>query len=120
MIADLLLDEHVPSRLRTQLLRRIPTLRIWRVGEPGAPAIGTADPELLAWCEANSFVLITNNRHTMPAHLAAHLAAGRHLPGILTVDLSSPFGLLLDEVLLFVEAARPEDLQDQIRYLPLT
>jgi hypothetical protein len=62
MLQQFLLDQHLTPEYRTQLLRREPGLVIRRVGEPGAPAAGTLDPEILTWCEENEFVLVTNNR----------------------------------------------------------
>ena len=82
-----LLDEHMPLAHRTQLLSRAPSLTLWKIGMPGVPPSGTLDPEILLWCEANDFILVTNNRKSIPVHLADHLAAGRHIPGILTVDI---------------------------------
>jgi len=76
-----LLDENVDPSLRAGLNLRWPEAEIWMVGDPGAPPRGTRDPELLAWCELAGFVLITNNRASMPGHLAEHLASGRHVPG---------------------------------------
>jgi hypothetical protein len=57
-----LLDEHVEPTYRTQLLRAAPDLEVWLIGDPGAPPRGTLDPDILIWCEENSFTLITNNR----------------------------------------------------------
>ena len=77
-----LLDENVNPVYQSQLLRRNPDLVMWVVGDPGAPPRGTLDPEILCWCEEHSFVLVTNNRTSMPVHLAAHIAQCRHVPGI--------------------------------------
>ena len=114
-----LLDEHVPPAYQTQLLRQEPTLIVWRVGAPSAPPLGTLDPEILYWCEANDFVLVTNNRKSMPAHLADHLAAGRHVPGILTVDMTRDMARNLDDLLLVALADEPDEYSDRIIYLPL-
>jgi len=87
-----LLDEHIPPAYRTQILRRaerlapFAELEVWAIGDPDAPAKGTLDPEILLWCESHGFVLVTNNRRSMPVHLADHLAAGQHVPGIFTIS----------------------------------
>jgi hypothetical protein len=116
----LLLDENLTPRYRTAVLRREPQLIIWHVGLPGAPAKGTPDPDILAWCETNDFVLVTNNRKSMPAHLVAHLANGRHVPGMLVVSPHMTIGEMVDELLLIVHAALADEFQDQIIYLPIT
>ena len=77
-----LLDENLEPAYRTTLRRALPDVRIWAIGDPGAPPRGTPDPELLEWCEASGFILVTKNRSSMPSHLAAHLASGRHMPGV--------------------------------------
>jgi len=76
-----LLDEHVSPAYRKQLLRREPGLTVNLIGDPGVPPRGTPDPDSLLWCEGSGFVIITNNRHSMPRHLADHLAGGGHSRG---------------------------------------
>jgi hypothetical protein len=115
-----LLDEHVDRALPVGLRHRTVDLVIWRIGDAGAPARSTQDPDLLVWCEADDLVLITNNRSTMPVHLADHLAAGRHLPGIFMLDPELSLGETIDELLDAAHASLANEYCDQIRYLPLT
>ncbi len=67
-----LLDEHIPHRLRKGLKQRIPDLVVRRIGDVDAPPIGTLDPDILRWCETSGFLLITNNRASIPVHLQEH------------------------------------------------
>lgn len=121
-----LLDEHLPPLYRAQLLRRAESLypnaalEVWAIGDPDAPAKGTLDPEILLWCEAHDFVLVTNNRRSMPAHLADHLTAGHHMPGIFTISLDAHIGQLLDELILLAVAALEDEFADCITFLPIT
>jgi|SRR5579871_580589 len=117
---NLLLDEHIPPFFRVQLRRRLPDLEIWEVGDVGAPPKGTLDPDILIWCEEHDFLLVTNNRKSMPVHLADHLASGRHIPGILTIDLSEPIGVLLQELQDIVDLSFPDEYHDRIGYVPLS
>lgn len=64
-----LLDEHVDPLYRTELLKHEPSMTIWRIGILGAPPKGTSDADILRWCEENSFILVTNNRKSMPGYL---------------------------------------------------
>ena len=86
-----LLDEHIPPVYRVQMLRRAETMTlpselvVWAIGDPDAPPRGTLDPEILLWCESQNFVLVTNNRRSMPVHLADHLASDHHTSGIFTI-----------------------------------
>jgi hypothetical protein len=95
-----LLDENIDPKLRTQLIRHAPDLVVWRIGDPGAPKRGTPDPNILLWCEANGFMMVTGNRQSMPVHLQAYLAAGHHVPGILIAHPDMTIGAILDQLLL--------------------
>lgn len=115
-----LLDEHIEPAIRTQILRTAPDLEVWIIGDPGAPLRGTLDPDILIWYEDNDFVLITNNRRSMPRHLTDHLALGRHVPGILVINPTMTMGQLIDELALIAGASEAGEAGDLILYLPLT
>ncbi len=114
-----LIDENISPRYRTQLLYHEPSLTVLAVGDKGAPPKSTPDPEILVWCEQNQFSLITNNRESMPQHLSDHLTAGHHVPGIFTINLEVPMGLIIDQLLLIVGASHEDEYIDQITYIPL-
>lgn len=65
-------------------------------------------------------MLVTNNRKSMPRHLADHLALGQHIPGILVINPALAIGALLEELLLIAGAADEHEYRDLILYLPLT
>lgn len=44
-----LLDESESSRLKAALLHLNPAIDVLRVGDPGAPPLGTPDPEVLRY-----------------------------------------------------------------------
>jgi hypothetical protein len=114
-----LLDENVEAAIASGLKARIPHLEIERVGLVGAPALKTPDPEILRWCEANQFILVTKNRSTMPVHLRDHIASGGHVPGILVLSEDMPIGQVIEELALIHGASGPEEHVDQLHYLPL-
>ena len=109
-----LLDEHLPRWWPVAIRRRQPALDVRRVGGPGAPPLQSPDPILLDWCEANGFLLLTNNRRSMPGHLAGHLAAGRHVPGIIQVEASHDVKDLADTFALIAGASLLHEYQDRI------
>lgn len=115
-----LLDENVDPLFRTELLNREPTLVIWKIGDPGVLPKGTLDPDILCWCEANGFILVTNNRKSMPRHLTDHLAQGRHVPGIIELNPNMGIGETIEELLLIWGASDVSEYQDVIIYLPLS
>ncbi len=92
---------------------------MWAVGDPGAPPRGTLDPEILCWCEEHNFILVTNNRRSMPVHLTACIAQGHHIPGILILNDELSIGQNLDQLILIAEFAFDDEYQDQIVNLPL-
>ena len=55
----------------------------------------------------------------MPLHLKDHLAEGRHIPGILTLDPDMSIGETIDELLVVAEFAFDDEFQDRIDYLPV-
>ena len=115
-----LLDENVNPVLRSALLKRDANLVVWQVGMPGVPDFGTLDSEILVWCEENEFILVTNNRKSMPVHLEEHLSEGRHATGILTLNENMSISETVDELLLIATASDLEEYQDIILYLPIT
>lgn len=115
-----LLDEHLNPAYRSHLVRRNPDLVVRIIGDLDAPPKGTLDSDILVWCETNGFMLVTNNRKSMPKHLADHLADGRHIPGILTIDTDQSIGQTVEDLLIIAGASFDSEYQDRIDYLPLT
>jgi hypothetical protein len=117
MAVGFLLDENVDVAYWDQLMAR-GSWPVRVVGGQAAPSKRTTDPDILIWCEGNDFMLVTNNRRTMPQHLADHLAAGRHVPGIVMLDDGLGIGGNIDELLLIMGASLPDEFRDRIIYLP--
>lgn len=116
---QLLFDENLPARYRDRLKRTNPELTVRCVGDVDSPVHGTLDPEILAWCEEHDFLLVTGNRRSMPGHLQDHLAAQRHIPGILVVRRRATMSEVIEALLLIAGAALPEEFRDRIEYIPL-
>lgn len=114
-----LIDENISPGYRTQLRYHEPLLTVLRVGDEGAPARGTQDPEILKWCEQNNFILVTKDPNTIPKHLDDHLAAGYHVPGIVMINSGMPMGTILDDLILIAAASHEDEYNDQIVYVPL-
>jgi hypothetical protein len=115
-----LLDEHIDKRLRKILLRLSPALMVRCVGDPDAPTLSTADPGILGWCERHSFLLVTNNRRSMPRHLAAHLAVDRHMPGIFVLNVHDSLNATASELTLVWETCTADEFLDRIWFLPVS
>jgi hypothetical protein len=115
-----LFDENVDPIYVRQLRRQFPELMVRMIGEPATPAKGTLDQEILIWCERTGFILVTNNRRSMPVHLHEHLVAGRHIPGIFILNPNLTLGETLKELILLAEVSFEQEYRDRIEYLPLT
>jgi hypothetical protein len=120
MSKQFLLDENVDPRLRKALKRRFPEMVVWQVGDAGASAKGTLDPDILHWCEVHDFCLVTNNRASMPVHLREHLLAGHHLPGIFILNSAMSLGDTVAELGLIWELSTPDQYTDLINFLPVS
>ncbi|MEG3885672.1 DUF5615 family PIN-like protein [Microcoleus sp. herbarium19] len=114
-----LLDENVDSAYQIQLLRRNPSLTVLLVGDPGTPPKSTLDPDILYWCEEHGFVLVTNNRSSMPVHLTDHINQGRHVPGIFILNPNLSMGQIIDNLIEIAEVSPEDKYQDLIIYLPI-
>lgn len=114
------LDEHVDPHLKRALKKNWPDMVVWRVGDAGAPPLRSSDPDILIWCEANSFSLVTNNRASMLVHLRDHLDVGRHIPGIFVLSPKMKMGETAQELALIWGASEMEEYLDLLNHLPLS
>ena len=114
-----LLDENLDPDIKAGLLRRDPTIDILCIGDAEAPPKATPDPAILAYVERTTRLLVTNNRVSMPAHLAAHFAAGRRHWGILTTGDQFGLGQVIEDLYLLWEASEAEEWRDLVAWLPL-
>jgi len=120
MALKYLMDENIDPIYPTQLRSKQVELIIRVIGEPSIPAKGTKDPEILEGCEKYDFILVTNNRKSMPVHLNDHLQANHHIPGIFILNANLSVGQNIDELILIAECSFANEYQDQIIHLPIT
>ncbi|MCP4164512.1 MAG: hypothetical protein GY759_01305 [Chloroflexi bacterium] len=114
-----LLDENVNPRLGVGLRSQWPEMTAWCIGDPGAPPRGTLDPDILIWCELHDFILITNNRASMPVHLQEHLVAGHHSPGVITLTDKMSMGAVIESLGDLYKLSDSDNYSDNISYMPL-
>lgn len=114
-----LLDEHLPRAVIAAAHLLDPTIDLVAVGAEGTPPLGALDPAILVWCEQEQRILVTNNRKSMPAHIAEHLGAGRHHWGIFTTHDDAPaIGPLADSIYLIWGASDAEEHIDTLNWMP--
>ncbi|WP_193198445.1 DUF5615 family PIN-like protein [Nostoc sp. MG11] len=119
MALKYLIDENVDPIYTIQLRRLKPDLFVVAVGDLTTPQKGTLDPEIWVWYEENDCILVTNNRKSMPVHLADHVAQKHHVPGIFILNPKLSFGENLEQLLLIAEGSFDNEYQDRIEFLPL-
>jgi hypothetical protein len=117
------LDEHLRGPLWNAIQAHnaagTDSIDVVRVGDPPDLPCGTPDPDILLWAEREGRLLVTRDVNTVPGHLANHLAAGRHSPGVLIVRRG---GVVVPQVVfalvLIADAGDPTDYVDCYRYIP--
>src|SRR5262249_44271906 len=115
-----LCDEHVPKGLQNAVTKLDSTINILLVGQAGGPAKTTTDPELLVWAESNHQALLTCDKSTLPGHLDAHVAAGKHTWGVFELRDGFSLGRLAQEILLLWSASSAEEWQVCYIFIPFS
>ena len=90
---------------------------VW-VGDPPDLPLGTDDGAILLWAERKGRILLTEDVHTMPGHLAAHLQAGHHSPGVFIISVGCSIGQLVSCLELVAHPGDPAEYADTITYVP--
>jgi hypothetical protein len=114
-----LLDEHVNRAIQRQLHRLDVNIEVLAIGDAGAPPAGTSDPDILIWLEEKGYILVTENRSTIPGHINDHFDANRHFPGVFWIRPGTHIGTLVEELYLIWFASEAEEYQDCAMFIPL-
>lgn len=93
-------------------------LDVVAVGDRDVLPKGTPDPDILVWAERAGRVVVSVDYNTMPGFLAAHLAAGRHLPGLLLPRPGKSVAAVVTELAIIAHAEHPDNLTDRAKYIP--
>jgi len=117
-----LLDENIPSRIWRAIQRHnehnVDILDVVCVGQSDDLPFSADDPSILLWAERQGRILITEDKSTMPAHLATHLDEGRHCPGVFMLRPGTRVPDLLEFFVLVAYASQSAEWRDRIEYIP--
>jgi hypothetical protein len=113
----LLSDEDVHDDIIRGLRRREPTLDIVRA--MGVGLDHTPDPIILAWAASNERILITGDLNTMVGFAWARVQSGQSMPGVLALLENIGVGRVLDDILLVALCYGPEEIKNQVLFIPL-
>ena len=118
MKISFLLDENLSKQIKFAVLRLNSNIDILRVGDREAPPLGTLDPEILNYLELSQRLLITDNRKSMPGHLAVHWGEGKHIWGLFWVRTDTSIGQLAAMINLLWETSDAEEWIDIVDWIP--
>jgi len=117
-----LIDEHLRGQLWNALAwhnqRGAYPVDVVRVGDPTDLPQGSTDPDILIWAEREGRILVSADRRTLLRHLADHLTAGCHLPGLFLLRPLSPLPQIVDFLVAAAYASDASEWADVWRYVP--
>lgn len=113
----LLADENFDGRIIDRLRVIRSDLDVVRVQDVGLG--NTPDPEILAWAAEEDRILITHDKKTMGPLATHRVATGQPMPGVCIVKRTAPLGLIIEDLLISMDALSAEEWSNQVRYVPL-
>ena len=113
----LISDEDVHDDIIRGLRRREPTLDIVRAVDVGLGH--TPDPIILEWADAQDRVLVTGDLNTMVGFAWGRVRSALPMQGVLALRENIGIGRVIDDILLVALCYAPEEIKDQVLFLPL-
>jgi predicted nuclease of predicted toxin-antitoxin system len=113
----LLIDEDVHGDIVDGLRRRQPALDVVRVHDVGLNH--TPDVLILEWAAQQGRVVVSVDKKTLAVHAWDRVARGLPMPGVAILRILLTIGKAVTELELFAVASDPEDVRDQVIYLPM-
>jgi hypothetical protein len=93
-------------------------LDVVRVGDLADLPLGAGDSAILQWAEQEQRILVPHDQDSMQNHLADHLAAGRHSPGVFMIRRHSTLPQIVSFLRDAAYASEPAEWQDRIQFIP--
>jgi predicted nuclease of predicted toxin-antitoxin system len=110
-------DEDVHDDIVRELQRREPTLDLVRVREVGLDH--TPDTIILEWAAGQGRILITGDLNSMVGFAWSRVQSAQPMPGVLALLENVALGRVIDDILLVALCSEPEDIKDQVLFIPL-
>jgi hypothetical protein len=122
MALGYVLDENLRGELwktlRRHNARAADPVSVTRVGDAPDLPLGSDDPAILSWAERAGRVLVSRDKSTMIAHLADHLRAGHHSPGVFLIRPGGRLADVISFLILASHAGDEDQWRDQVAYIP--
>jgi predicted nuclease of predicted toxin-antitoxin system len=116
-VLRLLADENFNGRILRALRRQIPDLDVVRAQD--GSMYGADDPTLLQFAANEKRILLTHDIETLVGYAWERVRLGRPMPGVIVVLTDRPIGQVIEDLEILLLASEPEELEGQIRFLPL-
>jgi hypothetical protein len=113
----LLFDEDVHGDIVDGLRRRQPALDLVRVQDVGLRH--TPDPIILDWAARQERVVVSVDKKTLVVDAWDRVSRGLPMPGAAILRTLLSIGQAINELEFIACAGNPDDLRDQVIYLPL-
>jgi Domain of unknown function (DUF5615) len=111
------IDENFDHHILRALHRRVPDLDFRTVHAQGLN--GAGDPEVLAWAADEVRVLLTHDVNTVTRFAYERVERGQSMPGVIEVPSAASVADVLDDLVVVITCAMPEDCRDRVLYVPL-
>jgi hypothetical protein len=74
---------------------------------------------LLAWAAENQRILVTHDVNTIPRYASERVRASQPMPGVIVIPEDLAVGKAIEELATLIECCEPEELNNQVKYLPI-
>jgi predicted nuclease of predicted toxin-antitoxin system len=113
----LLTDEDVHGDIVRGLLRRQPALDLIRVQDVGL--IQTPDNIILDWAAQQGRVVVSVDKKTLAVDVWERVVRGLPMSGVVILRTLLTIGQAINELELVALGGNPDDLRNQVIYLPM-
>jgi hypothetical protein len=114
---SLVTDEDVHGDIIRGLRRHAPQLELVRAVEVDLQ--GKPDSEVLDWAVSQGRIVVTQDVKTLVPLAWQRVQAGEPMPGVLALLPGVSIGQAIEEILLVAECCPPEEMNKQVKYIPL-
>jgi len=110
-------DENLNHNIVRGLLRRKSDLDIIRIQDVGLS--GKGDAMVLEWAAQENRILLTHDVTTITKYAYERINDGLPMPGVFEIEMNSPLGDIIDDIILLADYSYKNEWKGQIVYLPL-
>jgi hypothetical protein len=112
-----LADHDFRDRILRGLKKREPSVDLVRVRDVGLES--APDDQILEYAAAEKRIVLSHDVNTMSAAAIARVSAAEPMWGLILAIQAAKPSIIIDDLMLFWTVYEPDDLQNEIHYLPL-